>query len=263
MYMSMIVSEMKKPGPNLVFEPVAPGDNQGQVEDPRCLLTNFTELSVIVKFSNTVKSEKVKPLDIKKKYNELDEEELEDPEVYFTVNVSCDVEPEEIGERVVQEWRKRGGNKLEVSELQCLETGPAMVFYNMYNEGNLNTIRAEAHRLMKQVAKHKKGTEMTLDTTDADAGGDVNVPAITLSIKVPKIPGLGTSQFKDWHWKDANKRKAIHVMCNVEEVSTVQTLFEVSKAQKNGRFFFGQECAGQQGCSIPMQEEERSVGRGG
>ena len=44
-------------------------------------------------------------------------------------------------ERVRQEWRRRGGNKLEVSELRCLEMGTAMVLFIMSNEGNVYTIR--------------------------------------------------------------------------------------------------------------------------
>ena len=40
--------------------------------------------------------EKVKPWDDKKKYSDLDEDGLEDPEVYFTFAVSCGVELEDI-----------------------------------------------------------------------------------------------------------------------------------------------------------------------
>ena len=64
---------------------------------------------------------------------------------------------------------------------------------------------------------------------DVDNGGEVSVPDISLQIQVPKIQGQNTSQFQEWHWKDANKRKAIHIRCNVDEVSTVQTLLEAAK----------------------------------
>ena len=66
-----------------------------------------------------------------------------------------------------------------------------MVFYNIANEGNLATIRAKAHKLLKQAAKYKEATDMALDTTDTDAsaGGAWTVPEITLRIQVPKIQG--------------------------------------------------------------------------
>ena len=133
--------------------------------------------------------------------------------------MSCNEEPEEIVDRAGHEWKRKGGNKLEVSELRCLETAPTMVLFNIYNEGNLNGIRAEAVRLMKMAASHEKVVEM-----DIDAGEEVLVPDISLQIQVLKIPGQDISKFQDWHWKDANKRKAVHIRCNVEEVGRVQAL---------------------------------------
>ena len=58
---------------------------------------------------------------------------------------------------------------------------------------------------------------------------------------MPKIPGLDTSKFSDWHWKDANKRKAIHVVCDVDQVSKVQALFEMAKAQKMSETLWGKD----------------------
>ena len=89
-------------------------------------------------------------------------------------------------------------------------------------------------------ARHEKAIEM-----DIDAGEEVLVPEISLQIQVPKIPGQDTSKFQDWHWKDANKRKAVHIRCDVNEVGRVQSLLEVAK-EKNGGSSVGQECEGQQ-----------------
>ena len=107
------------------------------MEDIRFLPNNFAELSSIVKLSANAKFEKVKPWGKKKNYNDLDEKELEDPEVYFTFSVSWDIEPEEIVEKVVMQELRRGGegNKIEVSELRYLKTLPTTMFYNMSNEG--------------------------------------------------------------------------------------------------------------------------------
>ena len=219
--------EMKKVDQNLVLEYVVAGVKQGRVEDPRFLSNNFTELSAVVKLAANTRFERVKPWGNRKRNHEVDEDGLEDPEVYFTFCVSCDEEPEEIVERVRHEWSRKGGNKLEVSELRCLETAPAMVLFNVFNGGNLTGIRAEAVRLMKGAARHEKDMEM-----EVDDGEELLVPEISLQIQVPKIPGQDTSQFENWNWKDANKRKAVHIRCNVEEVGRVQALLEVAK-EKN------------------------------
>ena len=92
----LLALEMKKVDPNLILEPVAAGSKQRRVEDPRFLPNNFTDLSAIVKLAANAKFEKVKPWGNKKRHHDLDEDGLEDPEVYFTFSVSCDVEPEEI-----------------------------------------------------------------------------------------------------------------------------------------------------------------------
>ena len=116
--------------------------------------------------------------------------------MYFTFCGSCDEEQEEIVDRVKHEWTRKGGNKLEVSELRCLETAPVIVLFNIYNGGNLNGIRAEAVRLMRMAARQEKDMEMEID-----AGEELLVPEISLQIQVPKIPGQDTSQsqFQDWN----------------------------------------------------------------
>ena len=57
----LLALEMKKVDQNLVLEPVASGGKQGQVEDPRFLPNNFTNLLAIVKLASNAKFEKVKP----------------------------------------------------------------------------------------------------------------------------------------------------------------------------------------------------------
>ena len=109
------------------------------------------------------------------------------------------------------EWTRKGGKKLEVSELRCLETAPAMVLFNIHNRGYLTGIRAEAVRLMRMAVSLEKDIEMEID-----AGEEPLVPDISLQIQVPKIPGQDTSLFQEWNWKDANKRKAVHIRCNIE-----------------------------------------------
>jgi hypothetical protein len=44
-----------------------------------------------------------------------------------------------------------------------------------------------------------------------------------------KVPGQDTSMYDDWHWRDSNKRKAIHIECTEEDVNHLQTLVEIAK----------------------------------
>ena len=62
--------------------------------------------------------------------------------------VSIGVDLDETIELITHEWKRKRGNKLELSELSCLETLVTMNVYNMFNAANLTTIQAEAKRMM-------------------------------------------------------------------------------------------------------------------
>ena len=59
--------------------------------------------------------------------------------------------------------------------------------------------------------------------------------------QVPKIPGLDTTVYANWHWSDGNKRKAFHIECAQSEVKQLQTLFEIAKKMKIVETFWGPE----------------------
>jgi hypothetical protein len=58
------------------------------------------------------------------------------------------------------------------------------------------------------------------------------VPELMAYNLVPKIPGLDTSQFQDWHWIDANKQKAVHFLWDKKDVKRVQALIQITKDNK-------------------------------
>ena len=48
---------------------------------------------------------------------------------------------------------------------------------------------------------------------------------------VPKVPGQDTSQYSYRHWKEAEKRKALHLECASEDMKQLQTLADVAKCR--------------------------------
>ena len=110
--------ESKKVDTNFVFEPVDPKNTEGRVENPTQLPINYTNLTATIKVSENANFEKSKPWG-RKKWRGVDEDGLEDPEVYFAFAFSCDVDPDDLIERVIHEWRRQGRNRLELSELEC------------------------------------------------------------------------------------------------------------------------------------------------
>ena len=72
-------------------------------------LTKHTNIQV----SESAKSEKSKPWR-KKKWRAVDEDGLEDPEVYVAFALLYDVDLDDLTENVIHEWRRQGGNRLEL-----------------------------------------------------------------------------------------------------------------------------------------------------
>ena len=75
----------------------------------------------------------------------VDENGLGDPEVYFTFVFLCDVDLYDWIERMIHEWRRQGGNSLELSELECSKEEPAIVIFNILHDGNTHNLLKEAN----------------------------------------------------------------------------------------------------------------------
>ena len=63
----------------------------------------------------------------------LEEEELINPEVYFTFSISTGKELTELLSKVCVEWGKLGGKKLWLKRIPSFNTATLVVIYNMLN----------------------------------------------------------------------------------------------------------------------------------
>ena len=57
----------------------------------------------------------------------------------------------------------------------------------------------------------------------------------------PKVPGRDTSQYSNWHCKEREKRKALHLECASEDTKQVQALEDVAKCRDLVKTFWGSE----------------------
>ena len=69
---------------------------------------------------------------------------------------SCDQDPETILDAIRIEWRKQGGNRLDMKLLDCFDTQTVLVVYMMHNGGNHNTIIKEAGNFLKEAIDLEK-----------------------------------------------------------------------------------------------------------
>ena len=121
--------------------------------------------------------------------------------------------------------------------LDCFDTQTVLVVYIMLNVRNHNTIIKEAGKFLK-VARD-------IEQKEANEGkfpyGQLEIPMMVICSIVPKVPGQDTSQYSKWHWKETEKRKALHLECASEDMKQVQALADVAKCRDLVKTFWGTE----------------------
>ena len=146
----MLMGHMQKVDSTVVIEPVIAGNKKGRWEKSSEIPFNFTDLGAVIKVAGTARFEKVKPWGNKAKNTDGTEAELIDPEFYFDFAFSCDQDPENILDAIRIEWRRQGGNRLDMKLLDCFDTWTVLVAYMMHNGGNHNIIIKEAVKFLKE-----------------------------------------------------------------------------------------------------------------
>ena len=85
------------------------------ITKPNDISLNYTDLGANIKVANNACFHKRKPW--RRGKEDIPEEDWEDPEVWFSICVSCDEDPHDIVTRIRHEWDKSGGRRLQVKNL--------------------------------------------------------------------------------------------------------------------------------------------------
>ena len=176
------------------IETIEIGSTKGRWETSAQVPFNFTDLGRNILIAENAKFQQVQPWGKNAKKADGTDADPQDPEVYFTFCFSSDKDPEAILQRVRPEWRRQGGNRLELKELGCFNSETALVLYFMHNEGNVQAILSELVKILVVARNLEKA-----DNKDFQYG-DKEVPMMTTRLQNPKVPGQDTSVYEDWHW---------------------------------------------------------------
>ena len=107
----------------------------------------------------------------------------------------------------------------------------------MHNGGNHNTIIKEAGKFLKEARdlEQKEANELEF------AYVQLEILMMVIHSIVTKVPGQDTSQYSNWHWKETEKRKALYLECDSEDIKQVQALSDVVKCRDLVKTFWGME----------------------
>ena len=77
------------------------------------------------------------------KKGDSDEDELKHPEVYFSFAMSCNIEPEDLLNRISFEWGEMEGRRLQIKDLPSFLSETPFALYKIYNQGHWPSIIRE------------------------------------------------------------------------------------------------------------------------
>ena len=199
--------------------------------------TNMTDLGANIKTNgNSWSFEMKKRWKRNTNQGEVDEEELVNPEVYFSFAMSCDVEPADLLEGINIEWGRMKGKKLFLKELASFTSETPFAFYKMYNTGHWETIIAELNVILE------KAREAASEAGDLeDEYVSRIIPPMTFRNNAPKLPGQDTSQLKKLPFKVQGNRKVLHLEVDKKETKFIERLIEVAKEKNYFKDMWGRQ----------------------
>eukprot|EP00956_Cyclotella_meneghiniana_P026325 scaffold56619_cov40-Cyclotella_meneghiniana.AAC.2 len=160
-----LLKNLMKVDKTVVLEPEREGVDE-RIYDPTQLPLDLTEAGAWMRPSGNAgvfemrkpkKNDKDKKNKSKRDDDEEGEEAMIDPEVWTQLCISCDEDPEELLSRCSFEWKKIGGNRLQVKEIAAFATRSAATFYYVRSDANLGGMKHETTRMLLEA--RERGTE--------------------------------------------------------------------------------------------------------
>ena len=153
----------------------------------------------------------------------MEEEELQDPEVYFAIAFSSDEKPEDVVERISCEWGRLNGKKMWLKAIKSFKTETPIAIYHMLNSAHNSTIITELTNILRE-AKDRE-----IEADPFYIWEDSEIPEMALRLNVPKIPGQDTSVFQGWPRRMQWYRKVLHVECDSNSCDMLRDLVASTK----------------------------------
>ena len=152
---------------------------------------------------------------------------MKHPEVYFSFTMSCDIEPEDVLNRISFEWGEMKGRRLQIKDLPSFLSETPFVLYNIYNQGHWPSIIRELTTILGKARDAASNDDNLEEECEARS-----IPPMTFRQNVPKLPGQDTSQFNNWPWKIQADQRVIHLEVYKGETKFIEKLIEVAKGKK-------------------------------
>jgi hypothetical protein len=234
--------------PKFVINPLSPDSKGKDITSKGEISPNMTKLGEHIKISgngNAFNKRKVWDTagDGRKSRKSNKKDEFQDPTVYFSMIVSSDVNPKEIIDRTTHEWSRMNGVRLQIKELQSVDSETVVSFYKVSKLTPKEVLLAELRKIL--LAAQEKAKEDALDPDVYDFILDLDVeeidslPEMTLKIQTAKLRGEDLSTFNRLSNRAQFARKTWHLEVPSKFATKMKGLVELAKTYKCVEAYWG------------------------
>ena len=243
-----LLSNAQMVDPKFVINPLS-SDSQGKdITSKGEISPNMTKLGEHIRISgngNVFNKRKVWSTagDGRKSRKSNKKEEFQDPTVYFSMIVSSDVDPKEIIDRTTHEWSRINGVRLQIKELQFVDSETVVSIYKVSKLTPKEVLLAELRKIL--LAAQEKAKEDNLDPDVYDFILDLDVeefdslPDMTLKIQTAKLKGEDVSTFNRLSNRAQFARKTWHLEVPSKFATKMKGLVELAKTYKCVEAYWG------------------------
>ena len=206
-----------------VINPVIIGDGKKDLRDVKDVPTNMTSLGGYIRISQKC----MRAFEVKTAFgSNAKKSEGNDysDTVFFTLAISCDVEPSELISRISVEWMRAGGVGIYIKEINSFNTESAFVILLLSVYVNASMVAAELKKLLET------GVALLAEVMGDDELPILCVPPFALRKNLPKLPGVDVAtEYRGLQNKQKQSRRAWHVEMELQHIQSFERLIEICK----------------------------------
>ena len=234
--------------PKFVINPLSPDSKGKNITSKGEISPNMTKLGEHIRISgngNAFNKRKVWDTagDGRKSRKSNKKEEFQNPTVYFSMIVSSDVDPKEIIDRTTHEWSRMNGARLQIKELQFIDSETVVSFYKVSKLTPKEVLLTELRKILLAAQERAKDDSLDPDTydfiLDLDLEETDSLPKMTLKIQTAKLKGEDVSTFNRLSNRAQFARKTWHLEVPSKFATKMKGLVELAKTYKCVEAYWG------------------------
>ena len=241
------ISNAQLVDPKFVINPINPNLKNHNITTKGEISPNMTKLGTHIKISgngNVFNKKKVwDNRDQTRKSRKSQKEEFRDPTVYFSMIVSTEVRPQELIDRVTHEWSRAGGSRLQIKDLQTIESETVVTFFRVSTLTPKSVILAELKKILLQAQQKASAESLDFSTYDfsIDDGIELgeSLPPMNLRVQVALLKGAPVNAFSKLSHQAQQARRSWHLEVDSQYAKKMKGLVEVAKVYGCVKEFWG------------------------